>query len=112
MNLMIQPVQNYLQGFIEIVEHLTVWLELEIPSYNDKTAPRRMSTAQADGSLWKMTSSQKRNSDGSIIDSYTQAIINRDESEQRKQDGSSGFFLTDNQKHTELTDTKDKTNKQ
>ncbi|CAF1240077.1 unnamed protein product [Rotaria sp. Silwood1] len=35
MNLMIQPVQNYLQGFIEIVEHLTVWLELEIPSYND-----------------------------------------------------------------------------
>ncbi|CAF4087037.1 unnamed protein product, partial [Rotaria sp. Silwood1] len=76
------------------------------------TAPRRMSTAQADGSLWKMTSSQKRNSDGSIIDSYTQAIINRDESEQRKQDGSSGFFLTDNQKHTELTDTKDKTNKQ
>ncbi|CAF1255877.1 unnamed protein product [Rotaria sordida] len=35
LNLIIQSVQNYLHDFIEIVEHLTVWLELEIPSYND-----------------------------------------------------------------------------
>ncbi|CAF3733609.1 unnamed protein product [Rotaria sp. Silwood1] len=35
LNLMIQPVQNYLRDFIEIIEHLTVWLELEIPSYSD-----------------------------------------------------------------------------
>jgi hypothetical protein len=31
----ISPVYNYLQDFIEIVEHLTVWLELEIPSYSE-----------------------------------------------------------------------------
>ncbi|CAF1272142.1 unnamed protein product [Rotaria sordida] len=35
LNLIIQSVQNYSHDFIEIVEHLTVWLELEIPSYND-----------------------------------------------------------------------------
>ncbi|CAF3271128.1 unnamed protein product [Rotaria sp. Silwood2] len=35
LNLIIQPVQNYLRDFIEIVEHLTIWLELEIPSYSD-----------------------------------------------------------------------------
>ncbi|CAF3778132.1 unnamed protein product [Rotaria sordida] len=35
LNLIIQSVQNYLYDFIEIIEHLTVWLELEIPSYND-----------------------------------------------------------------------------
>lgn len=32
---LISPVQNYLRDFIEIVEHLTVWLELEIPSYSE-----------------------------------------------------------------------------
>lgn len=35
LNLIIHPVQNYLRDFIEIVEHLTVWLELEIPSYSE-----------------------------------------------------------------------------
>ncbi|CAF1257742.1 unnamed protein product [Rotaria socialis] len=35
LNLIISPVQNYLRNFIEIVEYLTVWLELEIPSYSD-----------------------------------------------------------------------------
>lgn len=28
-------VQNYLRDFIEIIEHLTIWLELEIPSYSE-----------------------------------------------------------------------------
>lgn len=35
LNLIINPVQNYLRNFIETVEHLTIWLELEIPSYSD-----------------------------------------------------------------------------
>lgn len=28
-------VHNHLSDFIELIEHLTIWLELEIPSYND-----------------------------------------------------------------------------
>ena len=35
LNSLIQPVQNYLHDFVEIVEHLTLWLELQIPSYSD-----------------------------------------------------------------------------
>jgi len=35
LNLIIPSVQNYLRDFIELVEHLTIWLELEIPSYNE-----------------------------------------------------------------------------
>jgi hypothetical protein len=35
LNLIIHPVQNYLRDFIEIVEHLTIWLELQIPSYSE-----------------------------------------------------------------------------
>ena len=34
-NLISPTVQNYLRDFIELVEHLTVWLELEIPSYSE-----------------------------------------------------------------------------
>ena len=71
-----------------------------------------MSAAQADGSLAKMTSNQKENSETSTGDSYTQAIINKDQSEQRKEDGSSGLFILDNKKNMDSTDEKDKTNKQ
>jgi hypothetical protein len=35
LNLIIPSVQNYFRDFIEIVEHLTLWLELEIPSYSE-----------------------------------------------------------------------------
>ncbi len=35
MDLITPIVQNYLRDFIELVEHLTIWLELEIPSYNE-----------------------------------------------------------------------------
>ncbi|CAF0971948.1 unnamed protein product [Adineta steineri] len=70
-----------------------------------------MSTAQAEGSLAKMTSNQAENSQTSTGDSYTQAIINKDQSEQRKEDGSSGIFLINDQKNMESTDEKDKTNK-
>ena len=35
LNSVIHPVQNYLRDFIEIVEHITLWLELEIPSYSE-----------------------------------------------------------------------------
>ncbi|CAF4937418.1 unnamed protein product, partial [Rotaria sp. Silwood2] len=76
---------------------------------------RRMSitltggSALAGGSLAKMTSHQNGNSETSPPDSYTQAIINRDESEQRKQYGTSGLFLSNDQKNAELTDEKDKT---
>jgi hypothetical protein len=34
-NLISPTVQNYLRDFIELVEHLTIWLELEIPSYSE-----------------------------------------------------------------------------
>ncbi|CAF0881046.1 unnamed protein product [Adineta steineri] len=70
-----------------------------------------MSTAQAEGSLAKMASDQTENSQTSTGDSYTQAIINKDQSEQRKEDGSSGIFLIKDQKNMESTDEKDKTNK-
>jgi hypothetical protein len=35
LNTIIPSVQNHLRDFIEIVEHLTLWLELEIPSYSE-----------------------------------------------------------------------------
>ena len=65
-------------------------------------------SALAGGSLAKMTSHQIGNSETAPIDSYTQAIVNRDESEQRKQDGSCGLFLLNDQKKTELADAKDR----
>jgi hypothetical protein len=68
-----------------------------------------MSTAQSDGSLAKMTSDQKESSETSTTDSYTQAIINRDQREQRKEDGSSGIFLIKDDKNTGSSDQKEKT---
>ena len=35
LNLILHPVQNSFRDFIEIVEHLTLWLELEIPCYSE-----------------------------------------------------------------------------
>ncbi|CAF0764922.1 unnamed protein product [Adineta steineri] len=35
LNTIIYPVQNHLRNFIEIVEYLTLWLELEIPAYSE-----------------------------------------------------------------------------
>jgi hypothetical protein len=35
LNSISSTVQNYLRDFIELVEHLTIWLELEIPSYSE-----------------------------------------------------------------------------
>ena len=34
-DIIIPTVQNYLRDFIELVEHLTIWLELEIPAYSE-----------------------------------------------------------------------------
>ncbi len=70
-----------------------------------------MSAAQADGSLAKMTANPEDDSRTATGDSYTQAIVNRDQSEQRKEDGSSGIFLVDNQKNIQSTDEKYNTNK-
>lgn len=35
LNLISPIVQNYLRDFIELVEHLTIWMELDIPSYSE-----------------------------------------------------------------------------
>ena len=72
---------------------------------------QKMSNAQADGSMAKMTADAKESNQTSTGDSYTQAIINRDQKEQRKEDGNSGIFLIDKQNNTEPTAEKGKTNK-
>ena len=78
----------------------------------NKDPSQTKSTAQADGSLSKMTSDKNENIQSSPVDSYTQAIINKDEKEQRKEDGSSGLFIINDQKNAESTNEKDKTKKQ
>lgn len=68
------------------------YCEIEDPS--EKT-----SAAQANGSMSKM-SFNPENTPATNFDPYTQAITNRDQREQRKEDGSSGIFLLDNQNET------------